>query len=142
MTLGATMTAKKINFNAGPSVLPDSILEKAQAELLNTGGTGLSVLEMSHRAKEFEDILARAENGVRKNMGVPDSHAILFLGGGASLQFSMVPMNLAQKGKPVDVVHTGMWTKKALEEIKKLSEMRLAASGEASKFTALPQWET
>ena len=127
-----------VNFNAGPAAIPLSVLEKARQELLNAHGAGMSVMEMSHRSPEFKDIIERAEAGVRKNFSVSDDYAVLFLQGGASLQFAMVPMNLCQEGKPVDMIHTGAWTKKAITEVKKVAEMRLAASSEADKFTRLP----
>jgi phosphoserine aminotransferase len=131
-------TARVFNFNAGPAALPLPVLEKARAEMLDYKGSGMSVMEMSHRSKEFEAILAKTEADLRRLMGVPESHDVLFLQGGASLQFSMVPMNLAA-GKPVDVVHTGEWTKKAVEEAKKLGACRLAASTESEKFRRLPR---
>src|SRR5688572_21388910 len=110
-----TLTKRVFNFNAGPSALPLSVLEQARDEFVSFGSSGMSVMEMSHRDKDFVGILDRAEKGLRQHLSVPDTHAILFLGGGASLQFSMVPMNLYQKGKPVDVLHTGVWTKKAID---------------------------
>jgi phosphoserine aminotransferase len=119
-------------------VLPLPVLERAQAELLNFQQAGMSVMEMSHRSPEFEGILAHAEGGLRKAMNIPASHAVLFLQGGASLQFSMIPMNLYLEGRPIDVLHTGAWTEKAIEEIKKVAECRLAASTEADKFQRLP----
>ncbi len=127
------------NFSAGPAVLPVPVLEKAQSELLNYDGCGMSVMEMSHRSKEFDGIIARAEAGIRKLLGISDDYAVLFLQGGASLQFSMVPMNLFVEGKPVDIVHSGVWTKKAIAEHKKLCPFRLAASTEAENFLRLPQ---
>ncbi len=99
----------------------------------------MSVMEMSHRSPEFEGILAGAERGLRQNMVIPDDYAVLFLQGGASLQFSMIPMNLYLPGQPIDVLHTGAWTEKAIEEIKKVAECRLAASTEAEKFRRLPR---
>ncbi len=108
--MGKTVWGRIYNFSAGPSAIPLPVLEQAREELLNFEHCGMSVMEMSHRSKEFDQILARAETGVRKNLGVPSDYAVLFLQGGASLQFAMVPMNLYQKGKPVDVIHTGIWT--------------------------------
>jgi len=133
-----TMTKRVFNFNAGPSVLPLEVLEKAQSEFVTFGKTGMSVMEMSHRSKDFEAILDRAEQGVRKNFGVPENYAILFLGGGASLQFSMVPMNLYSTGKPIDFIHTGSWSQKAILEAKQLAEIRLAADMEPVQFTKIP----
>jgi phosphoserine aminotransferase len=133
-----TATARVVNFSPGPATLPLPVLERARDEMLNYQGSGMSVMEMSHRSKEFEAILAHAEAGVRKHLDVPDTHAVLFLQGGASLQFAMVPMNLALKGQPVDVLHTGAWTKKAIEELARLGAQRLAATGEPVKFRRLP----
>ncbi len=127
------------NFSAGPGVLPVPVLERARDEMLNFEGSGMSVMEMSHRSAVFEGILARAENGMRRVMNIPDEYAVLFLQGGASLQFSMVPMNLYQPGKPVDVIHTGSWTKKAIVELGKVAEYRLAASTESEKFRRVPR---
>jgi len=133
------MSDRIFNFSAGPGVMPVPVLERARDELLNFQGCGMSVMEMSHRSPEFEGILAHAESGLRRNMVIPDDYAVLFLQGGASLQFSMVPMNLYLPGHPIDVLHTGAWTEKAIEEIKKVAEYRLAASSEAEKFRRLPR---
>ncbi len=133
------MSERIFNFSAGPGVLPTPVLEHAREELLNYQGCGMSVLEMSHRSPQFEDILARAESGLREVMAIPDDYGVLFLQGGASLQFSMVPMNLYLEGHPVDVLHTGAWTEKAIEEINKVAECRLAASTEAERFRRLPR---
>lgn len=136
------MPAKQIhrilNFNAGPGCLPLSVLNRAREELLDYRGSGMSVMEMSHRSAEFEEILERAERNLRLVMDVPDDYAVLFLQGGGSFQFTMVPMNLCLPGKPVDVLHTGMWTAKAIAELKKGTPFRLAASTEAEKFTRVP----
>ena len=133
------MSDRIFNFSAGPGVMPGPVLERAQDELLNFENSGMSVMEMSHRSPEFEGILARADHGLRQNMGIPNDYAVLFLQGGASLQFSMAPLNLYLAGKPIDVLHTGAWTEKAIEEIKKVAECRLAASTESEKFRRLPQ---
>ncbi|MCK6627016.1 MAG: 3-phosphoserine/phosphohydroxythreonine transaminase [Anaerolineae bacterium] len=133
------MSDRIFNFSAGPAVMPEPVLERARDEMLNFQDSGMSVMEMSHRSPEFEGILARTERGLRQTMGIPDDYAVLFLQGGASLQFSMVPMNLYLLGRPIDVLHTGAWTEKAIEEIKKVAECRLAASTEAEKFRRLPR---
>ena len=133
------MSDRIFNFSAGPGVMPEPVLEQARDELLNFQNFGMSVMEMSHRSPEFEGILAHAERGLRQNMNIPDDYAVLFLQGGASLQFSMAPLNLYLPGKPIDVLHTGAWTEKAIEEIKKVAECRLAASTEAEKFRRLPR---
>ncbi len=133
------MTQQRVyNFSPGPAVLPKPVLEEAQKELLNYQSTGMSVMEMSHRSKAFESILADADSGIRRLLKISDDYAVLFLQGGASLQFSMVPMNLYLQGHPVDVVQTGMWSKKAVEELAKLGEYRVVASSEVDRFTYIP----
>lgn len=132
------LSGRVFNFSAGPAVLPRPVLKQARDELLDFGGCGMSMLEMSHRSSDFEHILERAESGLRANMSVPDDYAVLFLQGGASLQFAMVPMNLYLSGKPIDVIHTGRWTQKAIAEIEKLAKCRLAASTESEGFKRLP----
>ena len=127
------------NFNAGPAALPLSVLERIKEELLDWRGTGMSVMEMSHRSPEFEGINAAAEAGLRKHLSIPEEYAVLFLQGGGSLQFAMAPMNLALAGKPVDLINTGMWTAKALGELKKGILHTVAASTEAEKFARLPR---
>jgi phosphoserine aminotransferase len=133
-------TSKRaFNFNAGPGALPLSVLERIREELLDWRGSGMSVMEMSHRSPEFESINADAEARLRKLLGIPDDYAVIFLQGGGSLQFTMVPMNLCLPGKPVDVLHTGMWTAKAIGELKKGVLHNIAASSEAEKFARLPR---
>jgi phosphoserine aminotransferase len=127
------------NFNAGPAALPLPVLERIREELLDWRGTGMSVMEMSHRSPEFEGIAARAEAGLRRHLAIPDDYAVLFLQGGGSLQFTMVPMNLCLPGKPVDLVHTGAWTAKALAELKKGVQHHIAGSSEAEKFVRVPR---
>ena len=134
-----TIADRIFNFSAGPAVLPVPVLEEARDQLLNYQNSGMSVMEMSHRSKEFDQILAKAEAGVRKNMNIPDNYAVLFLQGGASLQFAMVPMNLCRKESVVDVIHTGVWTKMAITEIKKIANLRLAGSTEQENFRRLPR---
>jgi phosphoserine aminotransferase len=136
-----SQTRRTLNFNAGPGALPLPVLERVREELLDYRGTGMSVMEMSHRSPEFEDIMGGAERNLRQIMAVPDDYAILFLQGGGSLQFSMVPANLYLTGKAVDVLHTGMWTAKAIAELRKGTPFRLAASTEAQKFTRVPRRE-
>ncbi len=129
------------NFNAGPGALPHSVLEHIREELLDWRGSGMSVMEMSHRSPEFESIAERAEEGLRRHLSIPEEYAVIFLQGGGSLQFAMAPMNLCLPGKPVDLIHTGMWTGKALAELKKGVLHRVAASTEAEKFMRLPRME-
>jgi phosphoserine aminotransferase len=132
-------THRALNFNAGPGTLPLPVLERVRAELLDYRGAGMSVMEMSHRSPEFEAISDTAERNLRRVLGIPEEYAIAFLQGGGSLQFAMVPMNLYLPGKPVDVLHTGLWTGKAIEELKKIAAYRLAASTESEKFTRVPR---
>ena len=127
------------NFNAGPSALPLSVLERIREELLDWRGSGMSVMEMSHRSPEFESINAAAEAGLRKHLAVPDEYAVIFLQGGGSTQFTLVPMNLCLPGQPVDLLHTGTWTAKALAELKKGVAHRLAANSEVAKHTRVPR---
>jgi phosphoserine aminotransferase len=138
-TLSERSTKRVFNFNAGPGALPMPVLERIREELLDYRGTGMSVMEMSHRSPEFEEISDGAERALRQVLGIPDDYAVVFIQGGGSLQFAMVPMNLYQPGKPVDVLHTGSWTAKAIEELKKVAQYRLAASTEADKFTRVPR---
>jgi phosphoserine aminotransferase len=132
-------TKRAFNFNAGPAAMPLPVLERMREEMLDYRGTGMSVMEMSHRSAEFEAINDKTEQSLRRVMGISDDYAVLFLQGGGSLQFAMVPMNLYVPGKPVDMLHTGAWTTKAIEETKKLGELRLAASTEADKLTRVPR---
>lgn len=133
------MSERIHNFSAGPAVLPVPVLEQVRDELLNYQGSGMSVMEMSHRGKVFTKIIEAAEAGVRKNMDIPDDYHVLFLQGGASLQFAMAPMNLYLEGRPVDMLHTGSWTKKAIEEIEKTADLRMAGSSEPLQFRRLPK---
>lgn len=134
------LDAKRVlNFNAGPGAIPLPVLERIREEILDYRGTGMSVMEMSHRSAVFEEILARAEKRLRRLVSIPEEYAVLFLQGGGSLQFAMVPMNLHLAGKPVDVLHTGMWTAKAIAELKKSVHYRLAASTEEAKFMRVPR---
>jgi phosphoserine aminotransferase len=126
------------NFNAGPSALPLSALKRAQEELLNFQNTGMSVMELSHRSKEYDAVHTRAKELLRKLMDIPETHDILFLQGGASLQFSMVPMNLLSEGKVANYVLTGSWSEKALKEAKKLGKTHIAASSKESNYTYIP----
>jgi phosphoserine aminotransferase len=138
-TMGARGTQRAFNFNAGPGALPLSVLERMRNEMLDYEGTGMSVMELSHRSPEFEAITQNAERTLRRVLAIPDDYAVSFLQGGGSLQFAMAPMNLWISGKPVDVLHTGAWTAKAIEELNKIAQYRLAASTEADKFTRVPK---
>jgi phosphoserine aminotransferase len=137
-TLSQRAVKRLFNFNAGPSALPLPVLEKIQEELLDHHGAGMSVMEMSHRSPEYEAINAKTEEGLRRLLSIPEEYAVIFVQGGGSGQFAIAPMNLYTEGKPVDVLHTGSWTAKAIEELKILASYRLAASTEADKFTRVP----
>ena len=106
------------NFSAGPAVLPEEVLKEAAAEMLDYNGTGMSVMEMSHRSKAYEEIIQGAEQDLRDLMNIPDNYKVLFLQGGASQQFAMIPMNL-MKNKVADYIITGQWAKKAYQEAQK-----------------------
>ncbi|HHU49175.1 MAG: 3-phosphoserine/phosphohydroxythreonine transaminase [Caldicoprobacterales bacterium] len=127
------------NFSAGPSVLPLPVLEKAQKELLNANGHGMSVMEMSHRSGMFTDIIEEAEKLLRELMDIPDNYKVLFLQGGASTQFAMVPLNLFCNTKKADYVNTGVWSKKAVSEAKKYGEVNIVASSEDTTFNYIPE---
>src|SRR5256885_16061527 len=137
-TASATSVNRVFNFNAGPSALPLAVLERIREELLDWRGSGMSVMEMSHRSPEFESINAAAEAGLRKHLAIPDDYAVIFVQGGGSMQFTMAPMNLCLPNKPVDLIHTGTWTAKALGELKKGIAHRIAATTEPVKFTRVP----
>ena len=138
-TLSAQTTKRAFNFNAGPGALPLPVLERIREELLDWRGSGMSVMEMSHRSAEFESINAGAEQKLRSLLGISDDYAVIFVQGGGSMQFTMAPMNLCLPEKPVDVLHTGTWTAKAIGELKKGILHNIAASTEAEKFTRLPR---
>ena len=112
------------NFSAGPAVLPEEVLKEAQAEMLDYKGTGMSVMEMSHRSKAFDQIIQEAEKDLRDLMHIPDNYKVLFLQGGASLQFAMIPMNL-MKNKVADYIVTGQWAKKAWQEAQKYGKANM-----------------
>src|SRR5678816_1205196 len=132
------MTERLHNFSAGPAVLPETVLEEAQRDLLSLPGVGMSVMEISHRSKTFDEIIHRAESGVRELLSIPDNYRILFLQGGASLQFSMVPMNFLPPDGSADYVLTGSWGKKALKEAKKVGSVNVAATMADGGFTRIP----
>jgi phosphoserine aminotransferase len=125
------------NFSAGPAALPEEVLRKAQEELLDWHGAGCSVMEMSHRGKEFGSILGQAEADLRELMGIPEQYKVLFLQGGATQQFAQIPMNLLA-GRSADYIVTGSWSKKAFKEAQRIGNVRCAATTESSGFTRLP----
>ena len=125
------------NFSAGPAVLPEEVLKEAASEMLDYKGTGMSVMEMSHRSKAFETIINEAEQDLRDLMNIPDNYKVLFLQGGASQQFAMVPMNL-MKNKVADYIVTGQWAKKAAAEAKKYGKVNIVASSAEDTFSYIP----
>ena len=126
------------NFNAGPAALPKPVMLKAQEEFVNYHGTGIGIIEESHRAKPVDEVIQAAEANVRKLMGVPDDYAVLFLQGGASLQFAMIPMNLAVPGKKIGFADTGVWANKALKEVKiQQLPYEVAFDGSQNGYTAI-----
>ena len=132
------MTERIFNFSAGPAVLPVPVLEEAQRDLLSLPGVGMSVMEISHRSKTFDEIHVRAEGGIRELLSIPDNYRILFLQGGASLQFSMIPMNLLPADGTADYIITGSWGKKALKEAKRTGNVNVAATMADGGFTRIP----
>jgi len=140
-TVSARAAKRVHNFNAGPGTLPLPVLERIREELLDWRGSGMSVMEMSHRSPEFESINAAAEQRLRSLLGISEDYAVIFVQGGGSMQFTMAPMNLCLPGKPVDVLHTGTWTAKAIAELKKGFPHHIAASTESEKFARLPRRE-
>ncbi len=130
--------ARVFNFSAGPAVLPEAVLAQAAAEMLDYGGTGTSVMEMSHRSKAFIDIHARAESDLRELLSIPQNYKVLFMQGGAAGQFGIIPMNLLNGKTSADYVYTGQWSKKAISEAKKFCKVNVAASSEDQNFTYAP----
>ena len=130
------------NFSAGPAVLPREVLERAAAEMLDWHGSGMSVMEMSHRGPEFISIAAKAEADLRALMAIPDDYAVLFLSGGAIAENAIVPMNLLGDRKIADYVNTGEWSKKSIEEGKKYCQVNVAASSEDENFSYVPARES
>ncbi len=126
------------NFSAGPAVLPEPVLRQAAEEMLDWHGSGMSVMEMSHRGKEFIAIAEEAEALLRELLAIPANYKVLFLQGGATLQFSMVPINLLRGKRSADYVHTGEWSKKAIKEAKAFCQVNVAASAEDANFTYVP----
>jgi phosphoserine aminotransferase len=136
-----TQSERIYNFSAGPAVLPLEVLEKAQSELLSLNGIGMSVMEVSHRSKHFEPILESAREGIRELLSVPENYQILFLQGGASLQFSMIPMNFLPPDKSADYIVTGAWGVKAIKEAKRCGNVNVIFSSEENGFKSVPAQE-
>lgn len=135
------MTERIYNFSAGPAVLPVPVLERAREEMLSLPGVGMSVMEISHRSKTFQEIIDGAESGLRELLGIPDNYRVLFLQGGASLQFSMIPINLLADGASADYIITGSWGKKALKEAKKAGAVNVAADMADAGYSRTPSQE-
>jgi phosphoserine aminotransferase len=130
---------KKYNFYAGPAILPYEVMKKAQDELLDYNGIGLSIMEISHRGKDFTAVIEGAEAKIRSLMNIPDNYSVMFIQGGASMQFGMIPMNLLQ-GKKADYINTGSWAKKAIKEAKLFGAVNIAGSSEDKNFSYIPDY--
>ena len=133
------MTKRVFNFYAGPATLPLSVLKKAQKELLDFEGTGMSLMEISHRSKEYDNMHKKASGLVRELMNIPEDYKIMWLQGGASSQFYMIPLNLQRKNKPMEYVNTGVWSKKAIKEGKLFGNVNVVASSEDGNFSYIPK---
>ncbi len=132
--------SRVFNFSAGPAMLPEAVIKKASEEMLDWHGEGMSVMEMSHRGKAFMSIASKAEADLRTLMAIPDNYKVLFLQGGASMQFGAIPLNLLGDKKTADYINTGMWSKKAIAEAKRYCDVNVAASSEDSGFTTIPDF--
>jgi phosphoserine aminotransferase len=130
------------NFSPGPAMLPEAVLRRAQAELLDWQGSGMSVMEVSHRGSAFIDFAAKSERDLRELLGVPDNYKVLFLHGGATLQFAAIPLNIAPPGSVVDYVVTGNWSEKAVQEAQRYVDVNVAATSKATNFTTIPDPST
>jgi len=135
------MEKRIYNFAAGPAILPEPVLKEAQEQLWALPGIGMSILEISHRSKVFDKIIAEAKEGLKSLLGINDNYELLFLQGGASLQFSMIPLNLMVKNKKADYIVTGSWSKKAVKEAKRVGTVNIAASTEEGNFKRIPKQE-
>ena len=133
------MKERIFNFAAGPAVLPEPVLREAQRDLFSLPGVGMSILEISHRSKTFDDVIRGCEADIRTLAGVPPNYQVLFLQGGASLQFSMVPMNILPAGGKADYILTGSWSKKAVKDAQKVGTVQIAGSTEGENFSRVPQ---
>src|SRR2546425_4303336 len=135
-----TTTVRRVyNFSAGPAVLPVPVLEEIQRDLVSLPGVGMSILEVSHRSEAFESILAQAEADIRTLANMPSDYKVLFLQGGASMQFSMVPMNLLAPGATADYIDSGSWAEKALKEAKKVGTVNVAATTKSENYSRIPR---
>src|SRR3954467_2019528 len=133
-------TSERIhNFSAGPAVLPEPVLRKAQEAIWNAAGSGIGIMEHSHRGKVFDRVINDAEAACRSLAGIPDNYRVLFLQGGASLQFAMVPMNFLTADQTADYLVTGVWSQKAVKEAKPIGKVHIAATSDATKFDRIPR---
>lgn len=130
---------RAFNFNAGPAALPLEVLKRAQAELLDFNNTGMSVMELSHRSKDYDSVHNRAKELLMKLMEIPSNYDVLFLQGGASLQFAMIPLNLLGEGQVANYILTGVWSQKALDEAKLVGQTRIGASTKENNYTSIPK---
>jgi len=133
---------RKFNFCAGPASLPEPVLLKAKEEMLDWHGAGLSIMEMSHRSKEFISVAQEAEKDLRELLAIPANYKVLFVQGGASTQFAAIPLNLTGKNRKVDYVNTGQWSKKAISEAKRFADVNVVASSESTNFATIPAFES
>lgn len=134
--------ARVYNFCAGPAALPSPVLEKASSEMLDWNGKGLSVMEMSHRSDEYVSIANKAEQDLRDLLVIPDNYKVLFMQGGATAQFAMIPMNLLRGKTTADYINTGQWSEKAIKEAKRYCDVNVAASSADDNFSYAPSQET
>ena len=134
--------SRVLNFNPGPATLPLEVLERAKEEFLDFRGTGMSVMEMSHRGKVFMHVAEETESSLRRLMSIPDSYQVLFLPGGASMMFAAVPLNLLPNGGAAGYVNTGSWSTKAIAQAKAYADVRVVASSEGTSFDRVPDLET
>lgn len=133
---------RKFNFSAGPAMLPQEVLKKSQEEMLDWQGSGVSVMEMSHRGKDYTSIAETAEGNLREILSIPENYKVLFLQGGASSQFAAIPLNLLRGKETADYVNTGAWSKKAIAEANRYCSVNVAASSENTSFTTIPPFES
>lgn len=136
------MEKRIYNFSAGPGTLPEEVMLEAQKDFYSYKGEGLSVMEMSHRSKTYDNIIVSAEQDVRKLLNVSDDYAVMFLQGGATLQFSMIPLNIMPPSNKADYINTGAWSKKAIKEAKRVGEVNVAATSEDANFNYIPKQES
>lgn len=132
---------RALNFNAGPASLPEEVLKAAEANWLNFNGSGMAIMELSHRSKEYEKVHNQAQELLRKLLAIPDNYEILFLQGGASLQFSMVPMNLLTEGKTAHYILSGVWSEKAMQEAQKIGLTSVIASSKEENYRSIPPFD-